>query len=326
MINYLNENNPNLSDFSNYINTVKINISASNECANDKLLLFKTLNIITTLGQFYFNSFVENRINLENRDRGFCDYWWGNLICSGVGVVVGTVWSAGIFGLSTLISTAIGSVDPVSGTVVLVEGSILALAIGISKGLSFYRTCCDEKILCKEPSGFYIKVLGCNDFLYNIYGHGLYLTTIWRNANTQPNNIVTATPSRRLSVPISTQISEISATISCYDDFNGNSYTLSKFVLFKSYADVPPYSLIWGNDPPSNAALNVQYPISVNVGSEGQFQLTWNVSPWGGSVNSTGPYSANLTFFGSGQKIVTAKLTNICTGANVIVSKTVLVN
>ena len=326
LISYLKESNPNLLDFSNYVNNVKINLSSTNDCANDKLLLLKSLDIIFTLGQYYFNSYYKNELNLENRDKGLCDYWWGNLICSGVGVIVGTLWAGGIFAVSILISTAIGTVNPDAGTVVLVEGTLLALAIGISKGLSFYKTCCDEKIICKEPIGFYIKVLGCKDFVNNIYGHGLYLTTIWRNDNTQPNNIVTATPSLRLSVPISTQISEIFATISCYDDFNGNSYTFRKFDLFKSYADAPPYSLIWGNDPPSNASLYVQYPISVNVGSEGQFQLTWSVRPWGGSVTSTGSYSANLTFFGSGQKIVMAKLTNVCTGSNVIVSKTVIVN
>jgi hypothetical protein len=161
--------------------------------------------------------------------------------------------------------------------------------------------------------------LGCNDYRYTVFGPGNYGITTWgQNINATPPAAVTSTPSIRISVPTPGNPSTMIASIMCIANGVLSTFPWSEQLTF-TYNIAP--SIIWGQEPPNIASPNSTHNISVS--SVGNSTVSWSVSPFGASVTSTGPLTADLTVWTPGIKNVTATITDICTGQTASVSKQV---
>lgn len=268
---------------------------------------------------------------LESGSRG-CN-WWQAILCLSLSIVVFPI--AFIIGGETVEVLLFGASKVEFNDHELDEDeksglSVLAAFIGaIVTSYNVYKWCCPEDEIpeqeCFAPTGSVWYSLDCDEHRYVIFGPSNYSTTVWDNINTSPASAVTSIPELRFSVPEPGEISEFVANVACVANENeiyvydwSSEETLSY--------DPLPTSLGWAYQPPNNAQTYQNYEVAVTQGSSSNLQLTWSVTPLGGGVTSTGPYSGTLKFFMTGTHTVKATLTDTCTGDALMVSKTVNVN
>jgi hypothetical protein len=314
---------PSIVQFGSFTSAQIESLTNLNLCPGDLNSAKAFLNTVQGFAQYYYNHHDAH----ASSGRG-CDFW-ETLGCGVLSVVVGAAVTVGIFVATSnaliMVTDGNGPINPDKQNGQHFLGT-LAIAAGVWTATHLYDWCCpedEEIVLCSKPTGAYVQTHACNDFTYNVVGPGNYITTLWGNINTNPLVATTPTPSLRLSVPDLTNESLINATVGCVDPNGVTTYPWNDKLFFNTNATLSPFSIQWGQNPPPTASTNTTYAISVTSGSQGQYALSWSVSPWGGSVTSTGSWSGNLTFFGSGTKTVTATLTNTCTGQSKSISQLV---
>ncbi len=324
--NFLDSDRVDIDQFKTFLKLQRSSTQNSNLCAGDKDAFTKYLDLAQGYGQFMFNKFP----NYDNslRDCNLLEAIGCGLLALLVGAVVFVV--AGVIVL--LATVTVHNPDGTSNTMTGKDkenfAAFAGFALGIIAGINVYKWCCGKDEVpeqkCKKPTGSVYTSLGCNDFRVTLFGPSSYGATEWRNTNTNPATATTQTPSLRFSVPNlgspSTILAPMVACLSSGSSLEIFSYPAeSQTFTYNS----PTPTIIWGQSPPSTATVNTTYNVSVSTAGNGI--VSWSVSPFGGMVMSTGAGSGNLKFWTSGQKTVTATITDNCSGQNASVSKQVFV-
>lgn len=326
LLDFIHTSHPNLSEMTSFLDNKILSVLSTEFCEKDQAFLRMYFDLSKGYANYYYKMFYSERNNIELRDCNF----WESLGCGLLALTVGVIITS-VVSLVVLIKiTGIiinGNEDELPKDTLLIT-TLGLLALGIVVGVSVYEWCCGKDEVpeqnCKAPTGSFYTSLGCNDYRVTLFGPSSYGTTQWSNTNTNPGTTTTQTPSLRFSVPNLGSPSIINAPIvACLS--SGTSVELFSYgpenqtFIYNS----PTPTIIWGQSPPSTATVNTTYNVSVSTAGNGI--VSWSVSPFGGMVMSTGTSSGNLIFWTSGQKTVTATITDNCTGQNASVSKQVFV-
>lgn len=299
---------------------------------NKTMMLF--LNTSQNMAKHYFQ-FVDFSLKKENacnnREAVKCI-----LMAIAVGFAVGALVSQIPF-LGPIIVKLINSKGGLSDLLVPdispAEATTLIFVVaGVWSAVKFFDWCCEEigsELVqeCEEPTGFSYYSHDCGNFKVFFFGPSEYALTTWgSNVNVNPVTATTPSPSLNISVPTMGDESEFYADILCIPDSrspgsNTQTYSMSAIETIIYNGSLP--NLIWGIAPPNNAVQGQTYEISLS-GTNHWSNVTWHVTT-GGGITSTGDYTANLTFFTSGNKTVTATATDNCTGETRTLSKEVFV-
>jgi hypothetical protein len=323
--NFINSQTVGIIEFSSFINTQKLLYNSTSLCSKDKKIMLDYLDLTQGLAQFYFKHFKDD----NNSGLRGCNFL--EAIGCGFLAILGFILVSAII-ILTLNVFGISTDDPDDYPDDTVDGEyseeaeMAMLAIGYYVGIDIFAWCCGlNKIKeqeCLPPAGAFYTSHGCNDFSYTIFGPSNYGRTVWSgNTNTTPPSDVTSTPSRRFRVPNSGVASNMIASIACLS--GGTNMTLFSWSRAENFVYNSTSFIEWNQSPPNTANVNTNYNISVNTSGNGI--VVWNVTPFGGIVMSSGPNSGNVKFWTSGQKTVSATITDPCTNQSVSVSKTVFV-
>ncbi len=260
--------------------------------------------------------------------------WWQNILCISLAVVVFAITFL-VVGEEILTPIIFGADVVKYNDITLNESQkedlLLLLAFVGSFVVAFYAydLCCPDSGIpeqeCQDPTGAVLYSTGCDEHRYVITGPSEYAATQWNNANTIPSNVTTIRAELNFNLETFGDPSQFVALVSCIANANEVELYDWEDELTVSYSPLP-VGIEWAYTPPSTAQLFTSYEVATTQGSAENLELTWSVTPTGGAVSSTGPYSGKLTFFTSGTKIVKATLTDICTGESKSVSKSVNVN
>ena len=324
--NFLYADRVDLEQFISFLNNQRTLSQNSNLCAGDKSTFSKYLDLAQGYGQFMFKQFPNNDNSL--RDCNLLEAIGCGLLALVVGAVVFVVAGVIVLLATVTVHNPDGTTNTMTGKNKENFAAFAGFALGIIAGINVYKWCCGKDEVpeqqCKKPTGSVYTSLGCNDFRVTLFGPSSYGATEWSNTNTNPATATTPTPSLRFSVPNLSSPSIINAPmVACLS--SGSSLEIFSYgpeTQTFTYNSPTP-TIIWGQSPPSTATVSTTYNVSVSTAGNGI--VSWSVSPFGGMVMSTGAGSGNLIFWTSGQKTVTATITDNCTGQNASVSKQVFV-
>ena len=272
------------------------------------------------IGKYIYNTHYTNSITLGSLVVRSCEGFWQKLACGSGGVIVGTVvgvavgvwkWVKGIF---------TGKKDDKEVTLIEALYQVYKISVDMWKtGVKFYDWCCEtlfgkDIVNCGDRTGCWVNELGCNDYLLNVVGPGLYTITNWGPlSNLVAQSNVTPEPRVRVTVPNVNAVSIIQGNTLCTDQ-NGNSTKNFQFV--RQIGGSQPFPTpVWGNSPPSNAKKNQTYQVNVlNPPTNGSLYTMSLSSSWG--YNFTLITGGMMMFTGTvtGQYWVEVTYTHICTG------------
>jgi hypothetical protein len=331
-VNFINTTHPNFDSYKAYIESKGVELLSNNTLCDYDKYVAKVYHVsLLGIGKYIYDTHYTNSITLGSLEVRSCEGFWQKLACGSGGVIVGTVvgvavgvwkWVKGIFS---------GKKDGKEVTLIEALYQVYKISVDMWKtGVKFYDWCCEtlfgeDIVNCGDPTGCWANELGCNDYMLNVVGPGLYTITNWGPlSNLVVASNVTPEPRVRASVPDVNNVSIIQGNTLCTDQ-NGNSTKAFQFV--RQIGGSQPFPTpVWGYEPPTNANKNQSYNVNViNPPTQGSMYTMSLSSSWG--YNFTLITGGMLTFTGyiSGTYWVEVTYTHICTGETHKVGKWVTV-
>lgn len=296
---FLNEERPNLNQFTEYIEVQKDNLPQSEICDDDKRIMSVYLSASQGFANWYYSHYFSDTdldVNESNEAslRG-CNFWEG-LGCALLALIVGTVIAVGAAALILAATVKIiidGVLQPANTKVQEDLAFIAALAGFIFSGVNVYKWCCgrDEVPvqICEAPTGATYMQTGCNEYVYRIFGPSDYEFTQWENVNTNPDEATTSSPRLKFSVPSFGDLTKVFARVSCMADGSTiEAFEWQDNITFES--DVDLFPLFWSQAPPANIlggseiigepdlASSVLINVKVNTPSNQIMKYQWEVN------------------------------------------------
>jgi len=330
-VNFVTTSHPNFEAYKTYIESKGVELlSNTTLCDYDKYLAKVYHVSLLGIGKYLYDTHYTSNINLGSIElRSSCENFWQKLLCGTGGVVVGTAVgvAVGIWKWGKAIYT--GEIDGKEVSTIEALYRVYKIAVDMWKlGVGFYEWCCEliggEVVKCGDPTGCWANELGCNDYMLNVVGPGLYTITNWNNDNTNPAVAITPEPRLRVSIPNFSVISIIQGNTLC-TDLDGSS--TKEFAFIRQIGGSQPFPTpVWGYEPPSNANKNQSYSVNVlNPPTQGSMYTMSLSSSWGYNFGLITGGMLTFTGYISGAYWVEVTYTHICTGETQKIGKWVTV-
>ncbi len=320
-VSFINTTHPNFESYKSYIESKGVELLSNNTLCDYDKYVAKVYHVsLLGIGKYIYDTHYTNSITLGSLELRSCEGFWQKLACGGGGVVVGTVVGVAV-GIWEWGKSIFTGKDKAGNDVSLIKALYQVYKISVDMwkiGVKFYDWCCEtlfgeDIVKCGDPTGCYYNELGCNDYMLNIVGPGLYTITNWNNGNTNPAVAITPEPRLRVSIPNFQNVSVIQGNTLCTDQ-NGNSNRSFQFI--RQIGGSQPFPTpVWGNPPPTNATQGQMYQVSViDPPSPGTFYTMSLSSSWGYSFSLITGQMLSFTGFIPGTYYVEVTYTHVCTG------------
>lgn len=265
-----------------------------------------------------------------------CDDILEKIKCGAFTFIVGVVIVIAGTALGIGIAIAVDEItitDPDGNTTTINDpteqfGEVFGLVLGVWAVVEFsndiYQYCCNSNDPeCGEISNIHATVIDCNNFNFHSFGAGEDVTHwIWTGINTVTPSATTTVPYWNNQAISIDQAVKISVTTVCPN--TANPTPLSESFFLQGDINTPPPPLNWAYNLTATTPVFVEKDVSVITGTSQQYQLVWTCSE-GASITPNGPYAAKVTFYMTGNRSVTATVTNTCTGQQSTISATTFV-
>lgn len=231
-----------------------------------------------------------------------------------------------MLGFEQLINNGVIVGTSIQGQEVPLEifATVVGIVTGIVVTVRFFKWCCDwfsDVPPCRAVQNISAALTECNDYQLSLWGAGTNLVNYhWEYDNTDPASAITTAPFLTVSIPDPSQVSIIRAQVIC-----DNGFISPWFEESMNLGNGGSGAIGWAIPPPESAFVGQTVSIAVSAQLGYPYSLSWSSST-GGSVSPTGPYSADVTFWNTGNVTINAQITNECSGASNSVSKTVSVS
>lgn len=238
-VNFILTSQPNFETYKAYIESKGVELASNTGlCDYDKYVAKVYHVTLLGIGKYLYNTYYNSSFNANSIDtRASCEGIWQKIACGTGGVIVGTTVAVAL-GVVKWVKSVFTGKDETGKDVDLVKAlyEVYKIAVATWKiGSTFYEWCCDalfgnDIVTCGDPTGCWVNEIGCNDYMINIVGPGLYTITNWgplSNLIVQSN--VTPTPRVKATVPNVNDISIIQGNVLCTDQ-NGNSTRIFQFI------------------------------------------------------------------------------------------------
>jgi hypothetical protein len=294
------------------IRTIESKIIADKQLnINDAELLLNSFQV--TRGAYKY--MVESKDNaLKN---GQLQVRCGFLVPPGAAVVAGLV-------VADLIIEGIIKVSAATGQWYIAAAAVATLAITyiLCEVLCVFGGCevpqCDLITGIPTPS----VPRTCNSTRVSLYGgrdivKWQWLVTVGSGTF---DNFETTVPFNTFRSSGSSLSTNIKVTSICINEEKREAF--KSFIFDDEISGTRPVSIV---DGPNSGSKYQSLRFYASQASEDNFSLSWQLSPSGGSVNSSS-YWADVTFYLSGTYTLKAKMTNTCTGQVTEATKLITIN
>lgn len=323
--NFIDTASPDLTSFTNFIQTEKSTIDESGLCAKDKKAYSIYLDLVQGYGQYMYEHYysASEFNNLDPRSCGFFEA----IGCGILSLIVGIAVTAFVIIIIT------GSFFTVNGNEVTGQDKedfalLAGLALGLTAGVNFYDWCCGKDEIptqtCSPPTNHYYIEKPCGTYTYTVWGKSKYSSTDWLNTNATPATATTSTPTLQLQVITYGQPSTLRCTTACVS--SGTSvqfYIYTQTITF--VAASADFSISWNQSPPSTFHFTSRkdanfIDISVNGPDQGVYKYTWSInSPHG----ITGRKEAEIWIRSNSDANISLTVLNTCTNTSRTLNATI---
>ncbi|GAB4256825.1 MAG: hypothetical protein Kow0027_24050 [Saprospiraceae bacterium] len=327
---FVNLNQPSLDQTISFWNSKLIAIPTYGLCTAEQQLLEIYCRSAIGFAEYLYFTINQSIVTTNGIEFRGCNFFQ-TLLCGTLSIVVGAATAA-----STAIATMLGFEQLVNAGVIVstsIQGQevpleTFAIVVGIVTGIiatvKFFKFCCDwfsDDPPCRAVQNYSATLTECNDYLLELFGAGTnVLNYVWNNENTNPASIITSVPSLEVSIPDPSSPVIIRAQVIC-----DNGFISSWFIESANLGNGGSGSIGWAIPPPETAIVGQTVSVAVSAQLGYPYSLSWNSST-GGSITPTGPYSADVTFWNTGNILIEATVANECSGNSSSVSKTVQVS